>query len=254
MTRVKETHNNLFDVCLKLEDENENIDSVDINGLFNTIIKEYFFKEEISQNKNFELFLTNLKYMNFEKTDQSIIDLDFTILEKEINGESVNDSLAGKIMLSSQYLKAFYSNHSPSFSKLPEDVKIELLDEIKNKNRSIIDAFHKLQKDKDADSNRKIKTLVALILKNISKRDGICFKKIEKSVEEIINKVFNDSEAVFEGSEKQILSLKDDSNIKEIVKSFFMIKQFDEIIVISDKFKSELDRYIKRTKRVIQKV
>ncbi len=244
----KATYNNLFDFCLELEDENKDISVPD---LFNKLIILYFFTNEVSDSKNFELYLGNLPPLSFLENSESIVDIDFDLLTKNINGESVNDSFAGKIMLSSQYLKAFYSNHSPSFGKLPENVKIELLDEIKKKNSSILDAFDKLNRDKDADSNRKIIVLVSLILKNICKKDVIRFKELNDSIEEIIKKIYPEYDNIFAAEEKQILSLKDDTKIKELIKSLFIIKQFDEIVKISDKFLSELDRYVKRTKRVI---
>ena len=47
-------------------------------------------------------------------------------------------------MLSQQYLKAFYPHHAPSFNKLPEDVRFELLDLIKERNETILTAFEKM--------------------------------------------------------------------------------------------------------------
>ena len=59
---------------------------------------------------------------------KSLFDISIDDLASFVRGTTVNDSLAGKIMLSQQYLKAFYPHHAPSFNKLPEDVRFELMD------------------------------------------------------------------------------------------------------------------------------
>ncbi len=150
-------------------------------------------------------------------------------------------------MLSQQYLKAFYPHHAPSFNKLPEDVRFELLDLIKERNESILKAFEKMLVDREADKKRKILTLIALILKNIHLKTGSPFNKLSRPAEDIIRDIFSHTDEVFSATQKQITEIKDDTKIKQIVKTFFMVKQFKDITEISAMFKDELERYRKRT-------
>jgi hypothetical protein len=66
-------------------------------------------------------------------------------------------------------------------------------------------------------------------------------------VEEIIRSTFHNTDEIFTASQKQMADLQDDTKIKQIIKSFFMIKQFKDITDIADLFKEELERYRKRT-------
>ena len=52
---------------------------------------------------------------------------------------------------------------------------------------------------------------------------------------------------MFTASQKQIADLQDDTKIKQMVKTFFMVKQFKDITDIAEMFKEELERYRKRT-------
>ena len=101
--------------------------------------------------------------------------------------------------------------------------------------------------DREADKKRKILTLVALILKNIHLKTGSPFNKLPKKAEDIIRGIFSHTDEVFSASQKQIADIQDDTKIKQIVKTFFMVKQFKDITEIAAMFKEELDRYRKRT-------
>ena len=240
-----ESYNNLIDAYLKLQNDPEHGKSV--KEQFVWIIGDYFFKKEKESNRSFELFINNIDAPAFLEGIPSLFSLSLDDLAGYVRGSSVNDSLSGRIMLSQQYLKAFHPHHMPSFNKLPEDVRFELLDQIKEKNEIIVAAFEKMLVDRDADKKRKIITLVALILKNIHLKTGSPFNKLQKPAEEIIRGVFNNTDEVFAASQKQVTELQDDIKIRQLLKSFFMLRQFKDITEISGMFKDELDRYRKRT-------
>jgi hypothetical protein len=211
------------------------------------IIGEYFFKQEKEASRSFELIINNMESPAFLDGVKSLFELNMEDLTSFVRGTTVNDSLAGKIMLSQQYLKAFYPHHAPSFNKLPEDVRFELLDRIKERNDNILSAFEKMLVDRDADRKRKIITLIALILKNIHLKTGAPFNKLPKPAEELIRGIFIHTDEVFTASQKQVAEIQDDTKIKQVVKTFFMVKQFKDITGTAALFKDELDRYRKRT-------
>jgi hypothetical protein len=245
MAKINESYNNLIDVCLKLLEDPELAGKA--GDQFNRILSDYFFAQEKNQNRTMELFLGNLESPPFLKGLKSIFDMNLEDLRTYVSGSTTNDSLAGKIMLSQQYLKAFYPHHAPSFSKLPEDVRFEIMDAIKEKNETIVSAFEKMLVDRDTDKKRKILTLVALIIKNVHYRSGAPFNTLAKSIEETIRSTFRNTDEVFTASQKQLADLQDSSKVKQMVKTLFMVKQFKDITGIADMFKDELDRYRKRT-------
>jgi hypothetical protein len=237
--------NNLIDAYLKMREDPEFPAS--IREQFVWIVGEYFFKKEKESNRSFELYINNMESPAFLEGATSLFDINMEDLTSYVRGPSINDSLAGKIMLSQQYLKAFYPHHMPSFNKLPEDVRFELLDLIKEQNDTIISAFEKMLVDREADKKRKILTLVALILKNVHLRTGSPFNKLQKPAEEIIRGIYTHTEEVFTANQKQITEIQDDIKIRQLLKSFFMLRQFKDIAEISTMFKDELERYRKRT-------
>jgi hypothetical protein len=240
----KETYNNLIDLYISLE-ENPEL-AGDTSELFRRILCDYFFEKETSESKHFEVYFHDFKLPHFISSANNLFEVPFNELRSYIEGSMVNDSLAGTIMLSSSYLKAFYSEHPPSFSKLPEDVQFELIGKVKIKNEKFIQAFQKMIKDREADKKRKILTLIALIIKNVHLKSGRPLNKLQKSAEEIISSIFINTEEVFVASQKQMSDLNDDSKVKELVKSFFKVMQFKEISEIADNYKIELQRYQKR--------
>ncbi len=240
-----ETFNNLIDICIKLEEEG--ISKPD--ELFSKILQEYFFKKEAEGGKNLEALIAEIEVPGFIKQLNSLLELNPDELETFISGEGTNDSLSGKIMLSSQYLKVFYKNHPPSFGKLPESIQFELFEKIKTRNESIISSFRKIKEDIDADKKRTVLKVVALAVKNVCRRTGRPFSNVTEPVDQIIRNNYPGSDEVFTATNKQVAVLKDDSRIKSIIKAFFTIRQFKEITEMTEFLKSEIDRYIKRGKK-----
>ena len=251
MPPKKISYNNLIDFCLSMEE------SPGLSGnaaeMFRKTLSDYFFKYETRESKNFNALLNEFELPRFLDNKQSLLDIDLSELEQSVNGETINDSLSGKLMLSTQFLKAFYSHHSPSFTKLPEDVKFEVIDKVKEKNKTIVDAFNKLVIDKEKDRNRKVITLVALILKNVHRKTGRPLKTLNEKADDIIKSLFNNIDDVFTADERQVSDLRDDSKIKDLIKKFFIIKHYDDIKELSGTYKSELERYIKRGAKASQK-
>ena len=245
MTKTGASFNNLVDFSLKMLEDPEL--SGDAKEQFVRILVDYFFGAEKGENRSIELFLNNIEPPSFIGTVKSVFDISVDELRDYVRGTTLNDSLAGRIMLSPQYLKAFYPHHAPSFNKLPEDARFELMDAIREKNDTIISAFEKMLEDRDADKKRKVITLVALIIKNTHHRTGAPFNRLSKSVEEIIRSTYHNTDEVFTASQKQMADLLDDTKIKQMVKTMFMVKQFKDITGIAEIFKEELERYRKRT-------
>jgi hypothetical protein len=245
MVKKDDSFNNLIDEYLKMLEAPDNPGSA--GEQFNRLIADYFFINEKNENRALEQLLEKIEPPGFLGSAKSIFDMDLENLRSYVRGTSTGESLAGKIMLSQHYLKSFYPHHAPAFNKLPEDVRFELMDAIKDKNETIITAFEKMMSDRDADRKRKVLTLIALIIKNIHYRTGIPLNKLPKNVEEIIRENYQDADDVFTASQKQLAELQDDRKIKQVVKTFFMVKQFKDITGIADMFNAELERYRKRT-------
>lgn len=245
MAKKTRSYNNLIDCCLRFDEDPEL--AGDVGGQFVRLVTDYFFGEEKIASRGFELFLENTAPPPFVMSLKSMFDIDMAALEAYVRGGSLNDSMAGKIMLSPQYLKAFYPHHAPSFNKLPEDSRFELMDAIREKNDGILTAFTKMKLDRDADRKRKILTLIALVLKNIHLRTGAPLNRLSRPADEIIRSVYADADEVFSASQKQMAELMDDTKIKQLVKTFFMIKQFKDITGIALLFKDEVGRFKKRT-------
>ncbi len=245
MAKKDESYNNLIDRYLKMVEDPDH--AAQAGGQFLSMLADYFFFNEKNENRSVELLLANMEPPAFLSSATTLFDMDMDELKSYVQGSSTGESLAGKIMLSAQYLKTFYPHHAPSFNKLPEDVRFELMDAIKEKNDTIITAFEKMMSDRDADRKRKVLTLVALIIKNIHHRTGIPLNKLSRSVEDIIRETFHNIDDVFTASQKQMADLQDDTKIKQVVKTFFMVKQFKDITGIAEMFKGELERFRKRT-------
>jgi hypothetical protein len=214
--------------------------------MFRHLLTNYFFKQEVSQGKSIELIFNNLPLPDFLKKKKSLLEVTSEEIRDYVEGTVINDSLGGKVLLSAPYLKVFYPHHMPSFNKLPEDVRFELLDKIKEKNSNIIAAYNKMNLDKEADRKRKILTLVAIILKNVCRKSGRPVANIESSVEESIRKIFRNTDEVFNGSQRQYAELSDDTKIKDFIKTFFVVRQFKEINELAGIYKDELSRFRKR--------
>lgn len=247
-----ESYNNLIDECIAMEEDSSL--NGNVKAVFVKLLSLYFFKRESALSKNLELFFSNFKAPEYFGSLNSITEIDIERLHEVIHGNSINDSVAGSIMLSTQYLKSFYANHSPIYSKLPEDIRFELMTRIKEKNENIIAAFAKMKADIDSDKSRIILTLVALIIKNIHLRTGMPFNSLQKTADEIIQNVYANASDLFKAEQKQLAELSDDKKIKDLVKFFFKVRQFKDISTIADLYKQELGRYQKRTLKSLSKV
>ena len=244
MTEKGESYYNLLDFIVQLNEYPELQTSA--SEMFRRLLRDYFFKRESEENKNLEQMMEDFAVPENIASLNSLFDIDIMNFSVYVDGETINDSLAGTIMLSPQYLKVFYPDHPSSFSKLPEDIKYTLVDRIKEKNALIVSAFEKMLEDREADRNRTVLTMVALILKNIHLKSGRPFNRLEKTAQEIISSLFTTSDEVFIAKERQVSEVGDDSRVKELVKTFFIIRQFKEITEITEMFMEELERYRKR--------
>jgi hypothetical protein len=242
----KTTFWNLIDIVLALEEEKS-----DRAEVFLKILIEYFFKEECNE-KKFFAFLKGFELPSLFSQTDSITSIDTRAFENFVNGTSPADSLCGKIMLSKAYLKTFQQNHQPEFKKLPTDVQMTLLDEIKNRNAQIIKAFGKMHEDREADKTRTILRLVALILKNIQIRTGLPFGQMKGDAGDEIRNIFRDADSVFEATAAQKAEMTDDKNIKALIKVFFVIRKNQDLSDIAEHFRAEFERYKKRAEKIFK--
>ncbi len=242
-----ETFYNLIDYCIHLEEDNT------VGGkvpeMFRRLLMDYFFHHEVKESKPLSIFLESWEAPQFMEGVPTIFSLDLEDLRNFVMGDTINDSLSGVIMLSKQYLKAFYPNHTPAFAQLPDDTKTEVVSKIKDRNQLIIDAFEKMTRDKEADKNRTVISLVALILKNIHRRTGRPINNLEKTAGEVLREQIAVSDEMFVGRQNQMAQLSDDTVVKELIKTFFKIHQFADINEMAQLYRQELERFRKRAIR-----
>ena len=242
-----DTFNNLIDICIAYEDnEGKSKNAVEV---FRYLLEEYFFSKEIAETKAVEKVINNVEVPLSISSAPSILEVDLDKLREELKAEPFTDTICGKIILSEGYLKYFYFNHPPSFGKMPNEEKIELMEKVKSKNLGILQAFEKIKEDITADKNRKVITLIALIIKNIHLRSGHPLAKPAKPANEIIASIFREVDQVYVGSGRQNSNLLDDSNIRELLKAFFTIYQFSDLTELGVQYKNELERFRKRALR-----
>lgn len=244
MKAQKESFYNLIDLLVNIRDDEELQNGEE---QFRYLLSHYFFHEIAEENKSLEKLFSSVEIPS-EITGADMLTIDPMAVEQSLEGESMNDSLVGRIMLSPAYLKVRYPNHTPSFQQLPEDEKFELMDEMRQKKELIIEAFNKVSADREADTKRTMLTLMALILKNIHQKTGHPFAPLKKPIKELILDHFPECDKPFDASDKQMGCLKDSSSIKDILKKIFIIKQFNEITSLYEVFERELQRYVKRIK------
>jgi len=139
----RESYNNLLDFCLALDEDKELAGKAP--EIFRKILTDYFFQHEVYESKKMENFFRAMEMPKFLSEGISLVDVDIDRLLSYIEGETFKDSLCGRIMLSTEYLKSFYPHHSPSFNKMPSDVQQEIVDAIKEKNSRIAGAFQKMK-------------------------------------------------------------------------------------------------------------
>jgi len=243
----KETFNNLIDICIQME-ENPDL-AGNASEMFRHLLSDYFFKGDVYDSKRIAFLIDNMKLPDFLGEHRSLIEVDMEKLAAFIERDTINDSLSGRIMITADYLKAFYPHHPPAFNKLPPDVREELLQRVKERNRLILEAFEKIKTDRQADRSRKVITLVALILKNIHRKTGLPLNPPSAPAETAIRGVYNNCDEVFNAKQRQLAELGDEAKIKEIIKTFFTVKKFQDLAGITKLFKAELDRYRKRALR-----
>lgn len=247
-TAHAETFNNLIDIAISMDEDPETAGSADT--ILKHVLSDYFFYKYTSESKTLLNVIKNMNLPDSISGKSSLLEVSAGDIQELMNGDSINDTLSGKIMLSPAYLKMAYPHHTPAFNKLPADDKGELISAIKEKNDAILHAFSKMERDIEAAKNRKILTLIALILRNIHLKTGLKLVKHEHKAEDIIRSIFSNCDSVFTASQTQLADLKDDTNIKNAIKSFFVIKKFSEISEITAMFKKELSRFTRRTQRL----
>ena len=239
------SYKNLLDYILELEENPEYIGKIEEQ--FRTLISDYFFKDE-AREKPIALFLKGVEIPSPILSCGSLLNVTPEQIKALTENDLPGNTIAGQIMMSKQYLKVFYSNHQPEYKKLPPSVQLELLDEIKEKNDAISYAFIKMNEDIEADKKRKIITLTALIISNIHKKTGVPYNKLTEPANSILNANISNGNNTFTGKPQDLTDLTDDSIIKNLIKTFFVIKQHKDLVTYSDFFKSELKRYQRRVK------
>lgn len=242
------TYHNLIDAIIDIE---EDPDSRDPARGFPRLLCEYFFAEETSENKAIAGYIYQLPVPEVIK-QKGLLKLTPEDIRPLVEGENLNDTLCARIMLQPAYLKYAFPHHSPTFSKMPPDIKGEIIKLIKERNQMVLNAFQKMQQDIQATKERTIKTLIALILKNVHLKTGMPFAKISEPVGQLIEKNFNFCNETFIASNKQIHELNDDTKIKILLKSLFVVKRFDELTELTQTFKTEAKRFTRRTQRILQ--
>lgn len=234
---------NLLDLSFAIDEDPELAGNMD--EVFHYLLTDVFFKRA-GEEKTMMNFFNNYETPHFIETASNLREVSADEIRNFTEAETINDSFAGEIMLSKPYLKTFYQNHQPEFSKLPSEVKMELIDLMKKKNEEFIGAFEKMHEDIEADKKRTILALVALIIKNIYLRTGKALKDHDDSIVTLIKKHIDYADDVFTGKQRTIKDLTDDTKIKAIIKEFFLVRKFDEIVELSDLFKKEIKRFQKR--------
>lgn len=237
------TVKNLLDLSIQIDEDPELAGNME--EIFNYLILNIFFKRA-GEEKKMQNFFNDYETPEFFLKHENIRDINPEEVRSFVEAETPNDTFAGKILLSKPYLKVFYQNHQPEFKKLPSEIQMEVIEKIKAKNNEFIYAFEKMKLDMEADKNRTILSLVALIIKNIYLRTGKPLKDHNNSIVNIIKNHIEYADEIFTGKQNTIKDLTDDTKIKAIVKDFFVVRKFDEIVFISDLFKTEVKRFQKR--------
>ncbi len=248
---MSESCNNLLDIIISQKDSPrfKNCPA----ELFRYLLINYFFRKEVFDSRPFFLFLEKFPMPEIFSSADDIRDLDPDTVDAAINDETVENSFCGRIMLSKNYLKIFFPNHIPDYYKVPNDVRLEMRAAADSRNRLIVSAFRKLHRDMERDQERKLITLVALIIINLHRRTGWTLINTDKSPEHIIRLHFDRPDDIFTGSEVQMAALNDDSVIRSLLKHFFVVKSFRDMKILSDEFRNEADRFKKRADSAFRK-
>lgn len=243
MAPKKETYHNLLEFSIRLDEDPQ----VAGNGeeIFEALMFDYFFKYE-ADDKSIQTLLKQMDTPFEFKNIHSLRELSADTIREMVEGDTINDTFAAKIMLSKRYLRSFYPHHEPEYKKLPTEVQMELLDKIKEKNHNIIYAFEKMARDLEADRNRTLIRLIALCIRNVHLKTGFPLKKPKTSVEEVIKDEYPDYDKIFNADPKVMTDLNDDKKVKKLVKELFMIKQHKDIVDVANLMREEYQRYEQR--------
>ncbi len=236
--------NNLIDLSLSMEADPAMQGRADL--MFTRILLDYFFHHEVNQSRSIEQLVRDMILPDFIREAPSLIDIDREKFSAFVQGETLNDSLAGRIMLSGTYLKIFFPHHPPLFNKLSESEKQELVNSIKSRNDCILQSFAKMISDMEADKKRNVLSLVALVLMNTHKRTGKNLRDLPGSAEDIIRKYFREPDEIFRGTRSQMADLMSEGLVRDLIKNFFVVRQFSDMAEIADIFGKEIERYRKR--------
>lgn len=243
-----ETYYNLLDFSLQLDDDPE------IAGrgeeLFYALMLQYFFKEE-SREKAVQGIINNMTVPDFFKGISSIRMISVEDIEKMINASTINDTFAGKIIMSKKFLKTFYPHHQPDYKKMPTDIQMEIIDRIKMKNEDIIFAFTKMKQDMENDRKRSLKKLLAMAIRNVHLKTGFPLKPVPEGVESLIRQEYSECDSLFTAEPRIMSNLLDDKKIKFLVKNIFMVKKHNDIVDVANAIKDELRRFESRITRTI---
>lgn len=239
-----------IDYCIDSE-ENSGLKG-NASELFRLALKEYFFKKECEESKGFSNFLDKMEIPSCFNGISTLFDVDIDRMRSEIDAEIAKDSLCGKIFLSPAYLKSFYPHQPPSFNQMAPEIRAEVLNKIKETNREIISAFEKMKSDFEVDRSRKVLQIIAFIIKNIHKKTEYPLNRLEKRAQDVIEEIFPSSKEIYTASQKQNAELSDEGRVRDLIKTFFAVRKFQEINEILELYKKELERYKKRTLRSLQ--
>jgi hypothetical protein len=237
------TYKNLLDILIQYESDPDLSGKTD--DQFRKLLTDYFFARESEEKTMLNVF-KNFEIPPFLKNYQSLREIPTEEWNNYIENEIPNQSFSGKIMMSKGYLKTFYSNHQPEFSKIPSDIQLEILDKVNAKNESILNAFMKVQNDIEADKKRTVFILTVLILNNIRIRQGIQFNKVNEPVDALIKSKLLKPDMIFDGTPQSMVDFNDDTKVKLFIKTFFPVKQHKDMVIYSGLFKTEVERFKKR--------
>ncbi len=244
-----ETYHNLLDFSLRMDDEPEIAGRGD--ELFYTVMSEYFFKEE-AREKAVQGILNSLPVPECFKKIKTLREVSPEDIDKMVEAPTINDTLAGKIIMSKKYLKTFYPHHQPDYRKMPTDVQMEIIDLIKMKNENIMYAFFKMKQDMEYDRKRSILRLLAMVIKNVHLKTGFPMKSVSGSVEDLIREQYPDCNALFTADPRVMVDLLDDKKIKMLVKNIFKVKKHNDIVDLSNRIKDEIRRFETRIQKTLQ--
>jgi len=244
-----ESFYNLLEFVLTM-DENPSISGND-KAIFEHLMIEFFFKHECEEKSILAIF-KNMELPAQFKGLKSLLYMPIDSVSDFVNADTINDTFAGRVMLSRRYLKCVYPLQEPEFKMLPVEIQLPLIDRIKDKNKNIIKAFEKMHKDIEDDRNRTVMKLIALVIKNVHLKTGFPLKDTKRPAVEIIKENYNGCAQIFNGDPDVVVDLTDDKKIRLLAKEFFLVHSHKDIVEISDLLKKEFKRFVWRISKIMQ--